>query len=54
MVSCSNLAQGLLNGQERVYHLCQPTRVLYLKVKCLNGLPVLVVGELAKERPLLL
>lgn len=35
-------------------HLCQPTGVLYLKVKRLNGIPVLVIGELAKKRPLLL
>lgn len=35
-------------------HLCEQTGVPYLKIKRLNGLPVLVVGELAKERPLLL
>ena len=26
----------------------------YLEVKCLNGLPILVIGELAKGRPFLL
>lgn len=35
-------------------HLCEHSRVLYLKIEGLNGLPILVVGELAKKCPLLL
>lgn len=38
----------------KVHHPGQRNRILYLKVKGLNGLPVLVVGELAKKHPLLL
>lgn len=35
-------------------HLCEHSRVLYLKIEGLNGLPILVIGELAKKCPLLL
>lgn len=35
-------------------HLCWHNTILYLKIECLDGLPILVVGELAKRRPLLL
>lgn len=49
------LRKHLLNGWESTYIcLCQQNRIPYLKIKRLNGLPILVVRELAKERPLLL
>lgn len=39
---------------KRTGHVHSHSRVLYLKVEGLNGLPILVIGELAKKCPLVL
>lgn len=50
----SVLRKRLLKGWESEFAASASITILYLKIKRLDGLPILVVGELAKKHPLLL